>query len=220
MLASMRLTGLVVDWGGVLTNGLHEAIEAWTVAEGIDLGAYVDAMRSFGPDAVDEMVINPVHALERGELAVPHFEETFSELLEQRLGHPVRREGLVGRMLAHFEHAPDMAALVNRAKAAGIKTALLSNSWGHHYPDEFFEGMFDATVISGEVGLRKPDPEIFELVLARLGLAAGECVFVDDLRTNVDAAVALGFVGVWHQSYEQCAAELEVLLNLPGLAGT
>ena len=73
--------------------------------------------------------------------------------------------------------------------------------------------MFDVVVISGEVGMRKPEPEIFAHTLALLGLTAAECVFVDDLRHNVDAAVELGFVGVQHESYEQTARELDVLFD-------
>jgi putative hydrolase of the HAD superfamily len=75
--------------------------------------------------------------------------------------------------------------------------------------------MFDVVVISGEVGMRKPEPRIFAHTLAELGLAADECVFVDDHEANIRAAAALGLVGVWHRTYEQTAAELEVLLDRP-----
>jgi putative hydrolase of the HAD superfamily len=81
--------------------------------------------------------------------------------------------------------------------------------------------MFDAVVISGEVGMRKPEPQIFVHVLELLGVRAEETVFVDDLRPNVDAAEALGLVCVHHTSYEETAPELERLFGLPlgGLTG-
>ena len=75
--------------------------------------------------------------------------------------------------------------------------------------------MFDVVVISGEVGMRKPEPAIFEHILELMGLRAEECVFVDDLRHNVDAAVALGMLGVLHRSYEQTRLELEAVFGVP-----
>jgi putative hydrolase of the HAD superfamily len=74
--------------------------------------------------------------------------------------------------------------------------------------------MFDAIVISGEVGMRKPEPEIFGHVLDLLGVQAEETVFVDDLDHNVRAAAELGLVAVHHTSYESTAAELEALFGV------
>jgi HAD superfamily hydrolase (TIGR01509 family) len=78
-----------------------------------------------------------------------------------------------------------------------------------------WDGMFDAVVISGEVGMRKPEPRIFHYTLERIGLQAEECVFVDDLAENISAAVALGFIGVHHTSYDESARELEALFRIP-----
>ena len=117
-------------------------------------------------------------------------------------------------MFASFEHAHDMSGLVRRAREAGVRTALLSNSWGNDYPRDGWDDMFDVVVISGEVGLRKPEPAIFALTLDRLGLPAQACVFVDDLPHNVEAAVALGMVGIRHESYDATAAEIDVLFGL------
>jgi putative hydrolase of the HAD superfamily len=113
-----------------------------------------------------------------------------------------------------------MVGLVRRAHAAGVRTALLSNSWGDHYPDELWDGLFDAVVISGRVGMRKPDPEIFTHTVQLLGLEPGECVMVDDLPHNIRAAVASGMVGVLHTDVDSTRAELEVLLDLPLGPGT
>jgi HAD superfamily hydrolase (TIGR01509 family) len=116
-------------------------------------------------------------------------------------------------MFATFEHAPDMSALVRRARQSGLRTALLSNSWGNDYPRDGWDEMFDVVVISGEVGMRKPEPEIFRHTLDLVGLGAAECVFVDDLAPNVAAAVEVGMVGVLHTSYAESLAELEVLFD-------
>ena len=211
-----ELRGLVVDWGGVLTSNLGVALEAWAEADGIDYAHYQDVMRTLlGTAAEQEARYNPVHALERGEIEVPDFEQRLADALTARSGRPVAADGLVTRMFDRFEHAPDMVGLVRRAHEAGLRTALLSNSWGNDYPRDGWDQMFDAVVISGEVGMRKPDADIFEHTLALLGLMAQECVFVDDLSRNVRAAMALGFVGVHHTDYETTSAELSTLFGRP-----
>ena len=206
------LRGLVVDWGGVLTSDLDAALSAWAEADDIDFSHYQDVMRTLlGPAGSAEARLNPVHALERGEIEVPDFERRMAAELTTRSGLPVPYDGLLTRMFDCFEHAPDMVGLVRRAHAAGLRTALLSNSWGNDYPRDGWAELFDVVVISGEVGMRKPEPEIFAHTLDLLGLSAPECVFVDDLAHNVRAAVALGFVGVHHTSYVSTAAELAAL---------
>lgn len=208
------LVGLVVDWGGVLTSDLGVALAAWAAADGIEYTAYRDVMRSLlGPPGGAEATYNPIHALERGEIEVPDFERRLAAELTARSGRPVPADGLLARMFERFEHAPDMAGLVRRAHALGLRTALLSNSWGNEYLRDGWAEMFDVVVISGEVGMRKPDPDIFEHTLSLLDLSAPQCVFVDDLDRNVRAAAALGFVGVRHTSYANTAAELDVLFG-------
>lgn len=214
-MSGAELRALVVDWGGVLTTGLDEATRSWCAEENIDHAEYLAALDAWlGPAFAAEARLNPVHALERGELEVPHFEEQFAARLRRRDGAPVSPEGLVARMFTYFEHVPQMGEVVRRARLAGLRTALLSNSWGNAYPREGWEGLFDAVVISGEVGLRKPEPEIFHLTAGRLGLPPGTCVFVDDSVVNVRAAAAVGMVGVHHRSVESTVDELESIFGL------
>ncbi|MCA1710339.1 MAG: HAD family phosphatase [Actinobacteria bacterium] len=204
-------SALVVDYGGVLTNSLAETMGGWLAADGIDPGAFRTAMRDLlGAGAAAE---NPVHALERGEIEIPDFERQLAEHLVSTDGRPVDPDGLLARMFSGFRAADDMVGVVRRAKANGVPTALLSNSWGMDYPREGWDELFDVTVISGEVGMRKPDPDIYLLCAQRLGLPPGQCVFVDDLAPNVRGAAAVGMVGVLHRSYEETVAELEVLLG-------
>ena len=108
------------------------------------------------------------------------------------------------------DEAAAMEELVRRARAAGIRTALLSNAGGCGRPE--WDGLFDAVVLSGLAGVRKPQREAYELVAARLGVAPGRCVFVDDVRANVRGAVAAGMTGVHHSSAATTAEELAVLL--------
>ncbi len=213
--AAPLLPGLAVDWGGVLTQRLDGSLAAWAEADGIDYAVFTGVMRDWMGEAVGaEAAYNPVHAIERGELELPDFERRLAAELGRRSGTPVSPDGLLRRMWQHFERSPDMAGLVRRAHSAGIRTALLSNSWGDTYPRDGWDEMFDVVVISGEVGMRKPEPRIFAHTLELMGLVAGECVFVDDLRHNVEAAAAAGFVGVHHRSYAETAAELDILFGL------
>lgn len=108
---------------------------------------------------------------------------------------------------------PPMFSVTRAARAAGIRTAMLSNADGGFEQPEWAE-LFDAIVVSGAVGVAKPDPEVYSLTARRLDVPARQCVFVDDLRSNVDGAVAVGMVGVHHRSARGTVEELEVLFGL------
>ena len=212
----MEMRALVVDWGGVLTGSVDVGIQRFLDDETFDLRAYAEVMgKWFGDIGRIEARMNPIHALERGELSGPDFEQRLAREMAAITGVQYEPSGLLTRMFKHFDHAHEMYALVRRAHDHGIATALLSNSWGNDYPREMWTDMFDTVVISGEVGLRKPEPAIFHLTTERLGLEPQQCVFVDDLRHNVDAAIALGWVGVHHRSYTETATELEAIFGLP-----
>ncbi|NUR98129.1 MAG: HAD family phosphatase [Kribbellaceae bacterium] len=210
----VEVRGLLVDWGGVLTSGLEPALRRWAELDDLDFDSYLDAVLKWLPsENAATAELNPVHALERGQLAVPDFERKLASMLVRSDGTPVPAEGLIERMFAHFEHQPAMAALVRRVNQRGFRTALLSNSWGNTYPRDTWDGMFDDIVISGEVGLRKPEPEIFRLAAGRLGLEPAECVFVDDLQQNVDGARAVGMTAILHTEYDETRRALEDLFG-------
>ena len=108
-----------------------------------------------------------------------------------------------------------MLDLVGRARAAGYRTALCSNSWGTGlYPRDRLDPIFDLLVISGEVGLRKPDPAIFDLTLEKLGVDAETCVFVDDHPGHVAPALELCMTTVLRRAPTSTIAEVEALLGL------
>jgi putative hydrolase of the HAD superfamily len=210
-----ELKGLIVDYGGVLTNSLEHTMAAWAEADNLVLDDFSSAMKDWlGTSYGTEAKVNPIHALERGEIEIPHFEEQLAKRLRTRGGEPVVAEGLLARMFAGFEHQPVMFEVLRKAKAAGIKTALLSNSWGMDYPREGWDELFDAVVISGEVRMRKPEPEIFVHTCGLLHLQPRQCVFVDDLRPNIKGAVEIGMVGVHHTDPEQTLTELEALFGV------
>jgi putative hydrolase of the HAD superfamily len=209
---SRTLTALVVDYGGVLTNSLRDTMSAWLEADRIDPVRYREVMREW---LSDKAGTNIAQDLERGTISSVDFERKFAEVLARQDGSIPDAEGLLRRMFAGFRTEEDMVGVVRRARAAGLKTALLSNSWGNTYDQDLLAELFDVAVISGEVGLRKPEPEIYRLTAERLGVPAGECVFVDDLTPNVRGAVAVGMVGVLHVDTETTLSELEALFDVP-----
>jgi epoxide hydrolase-like predicted phosphatase len=193
---------------------MRDAVRRWADADGIDLTAYSEVMRLWlGDEGAIEARLNPVHALERGELEVPHFEERLAEELSRRIGQQIESSGLLQRMFVHFEHAHDMTGLVRRVRDRGLTTALLSNSWGNHYPEHLWDGMFDVTVISGDVGMRKPEERIFRHTFELMEMAPPECVFIDDLEHNIRAGASLGMPGILHVDYETTLVELSALLD-------
>ncbi len=213
--ADHPVRGLIVDWGGVLTRDISEVSQAWATTEGIDLDVYASVLRDWlGEPAGEEARFNPIHALERGEMEIADFESQLAAEMSLRTGRSYRGEGFLDAMFAALEGAHDMVGLVRRAHEAGIRTGLLSNSWGNSYPRDGWDEMFDVVVISGEVGMRKPERRIFEHTLDLMGLDGTQCVFVDDLRHNIVAAKDLGIIGVHHRAYDTTAAELDALFGL------
>lgn len=104
-----------------------------------------------------------------------------------------------------------LLAVVGVLRDRGVRVALLSNAAGGAEVRARMAGRFDTLVFSGEVGVAKPDVEIFGLTAERLGLDAATCVAVDDTPRNVAGAVAAGMVGVRHVSVQETLAELAAL---------
>lgn len=194
----MTPRAVITDWGGVLTSPLDQAVGAWLAADRIDTGGYRTLMRAWVKQAYDGAGQNPIHGLEDGSLDPAEFERLLAAELRTVDGGPVAAPGLIERMFAGFAPVEDMYALLREVRESGVRTALLSNSWGNAYPRERWSGLFDAVVISSEVGLRKPDAAIFRHATGLLGLAPDECVFIDDIVHNTRAAEALGMHGVHH----------------------
>jgi len=211
------LRGIITDWGGVLTTPILTTVQAWIEADGIDWDSYRTVMRLWISQAYSaDADPNPIHALERGECSGAEFEELLAARLLRVDGETVVPEGLLRRMFAASVPVPGMYDTIRTLRAAGFSTALLSNSWGcDEYPRADFAGLFDTVVLSGEIGMRKPEKEIFLHAAATLGLAPAECVFIDDMEANVAAAQACGMTGVLHTETATTASVLQDLLGVP-----
>jgi epoxide hydrolase-like predicted phosphatase len=196
--------GLLTDFGGVLTTNVFDSFKAFCEAEGLPSDTVKRTFRE-NPEALGEL-----RALERGDLTVEEFEPRFGP----HLGI-TETSGLVERLFAGVGPDEAMIEAVRRAHEGGIRTAVISNSWGGtSYDVADWRSLFDAIVISGEVGLHKPGPEIFELTLREIDLPASECVFIDDLRENIAGAEAVGITGILHRGPDSTLPELERLLGL------
>jgi epoxide hydrolase-like predicted phosphatase len=197
--------GLIVDYGGVMTTDVFASFRAFCTAEGLAPDTVRD--RFFGDPGARELL----ERLETGKAAEPEFEAAFSALIG------VAPDGLIDRMFGHM--VPDEAMIegVLAARRAGVRTAMLSNSWGEdRYDRAQLERLFDAWVISGIEGVRKPDPAIYALAVDRIGVPVTDCVFVDDLPGNLKPARALGMGSVVHRGDAAATlAEVSELLGVP-----
>ncbi|MGH2982016.1 MAG: HAD family hydrolase [Solirubrobacterales bacterium] len=193
---------LLVDFGGVLTTEIWASFAAFCEQRGLDAEAAKQLFRQ-NPDALAAL-----RGLETGAVDAAEFERRFAELLG------TEPEGLIEGLFAGLQPVEPMLAAVRRAREAGVPTGLISNSWVmDHYTDEVRE-LFDDVVISAEVGLHKPQPEIYLLAAQRLGVAPQECVFVDDLRENCAGAEEVGMTAVLHRKVEATIARAEELLGV------
>lgn len=203
--------GLLVDYGGVLTSSAARAFREFERDMGLPHGTLFELIAEAYRDAEGE---GPIARVERGESSVDEFTDEMRRRLAAR-GHEIEIADAAVEIFGRTRRMPDMWDAVRGARTAGVRTALVSNSWGTDgYPIEDLRAVFDHLVISGEVGLRKPDPEIYLLAADRLGLPPDRCAFVDDLERNVDAARALGMFGVVHREAATTVAALEDFLGV------
>ena len=202
----MSYRGLILDFGGVVTTDFYGGLSAFCVREGLGADAFVQAIRSSPQGRA------ALKAVERGELPQREFEQVLGGLLG------LDDNGLLARALADIEPRPEIIDLAARARAAGIRVAILSNSLGSGdhdpYADYDLDRLFDAVVISDRVGLRKPGPEIYQLTASKIGLPPGECLFVDDTEHNLPGARDLGMGTLFFTGTDGEVAKIEKLIGI------
>ena len=201
---SVPREGLLIDFGGVLTSNVFESFAAFCRAEGLDPDTVRDRFME------DRAARDLLGELEEGRIANADFEARFAPMLGV-----ADHEGLIARLFARMQPDEAMFDAVAAARRAGVRTGLVSNSWGDEaYDRSRFDELFDALVISGEIGIRKPAPEIYALAAERLGLEPERIVFVDDLAGNLKPARAIGMATVLHRDAGTTLAELEEHLGV------
>jgi putative hydrolase of the HAD superfamily len=208
------MQAVISDFGGVLTSSLASAFLA--VQDGLDvpLEAYGEAMAASAAESGGEI---PLFALERGQITEGEFLGQLERGLATVLGRNVSLHGFGERLIAALAPNEELFAYYRGLHERGLRLALLTNNvreweplWRRKLPvDDIFETVVD----SAFVGMRKPEPEIYALTLARLDVPAEACVFVDDLEINVDAARELGMHGIVYRDTAQAVAQLDELLS-------
>jgi putative hydrolase of the HAD superfamily len=201
------IRALVVDYGGVLTVPLRSVFEAWLEADRIEPDSFSALLEEWRAEAD-----NPMHRLETGHLEPDAFADHLVSRLRRTDGTALPAAGLNERIFAAMHVDADAFVMLRAARAAGLKTALLSNSWDFAYPWDELDPLLDVKVVSGEVGLRKPDPAIYRLAADQLDVELEECVFVDDLEPNTQAATELGMHAVLHTDLASTLAQLAELV--------
>ncbi|MEU2618407.1 HAD family phosphatase [Streptomyces sp. NPDC007157] len=197
---------LIFDYGGVLTTSLDDAVRGFEAREGLSEGAVERTWYR------DPAMVALTHDLEHGRAT----QFDWNRRLGRALG--IDSTGLLGRIFADSRLDESMVSVLARARASGLKTGLLSNSMGLA-PWDMYRGFdidaaFDAALVSGRYGLRKPEPAAYELILKMLELPGEECVFVDDNAVNLPPAEALGMATVLHRSAEHSTQLLAELLGV------
>jgi epoxide hydrolase-like predicted phosphatase len=156
-----------------------------------------------------------VEQLELGLIDRALFERWLAAELSRDAPHPLQPQGLIEALFAEVRPETRMHRAVQRARELGIRTALVSNSWGSGHDQDAVASLFDVVVVSARVHMRKPEPAIYLFAAERLGVMPSACVFVDDLAANVDGARAVGMRGVLHVSTARTIATLERIFRAP-----
>jgi len=207
---------VICDFGGVLTTPLFHGFAAYQERTGVAFERLGRALQALA----ERTGKHPLYELEKGAIS----EEEFMRMLEQQIGEPLERIGD-----AYFDNIhPNgpMIDMMRSLRARGLRMALLTNNvrewepkWRAKLPD--IDEIFETVVDSAFVGMRKPDPEIYELTIERLGdgLAPADCLFVDDTELNCETARSLGMSAVHFRENEQAIPEIEAALNDPGDRG-
>ena len=201
---------VLFDYGGVITTPIRGSIASWTSEADIDPQSFSRVLKRWlGRDASPD---SPIHQLERGELSAADFNTLLTRELRSPSGGPVPPGDHLRGMFKASRVDEGTVAVVRDLRAAGVRTGLLSNSWGFSYDRTLLDELFDPIVISGEVGMRKPEKRIFDLAVDRLGLQPSDVVFVDDAEPNLVGARAAGLRTVLHQDAATTRATLGELL--------
>lgn len=206
----MPYRAVIFDLGGVVFPSPFEAFDAYDRANALEPGTVRALIRASSETGAWS-------ALERGELSMDAFADALeAEALAAGFRLDARR--LMGQIATSFGPRPEMARAIGRIRSSGLRTAALTNNWADETRTSTPNGLhetelFDVIVESSVEGLRKPDPRIYALALARLDVLASEAVFLDDLGMNLKPAREMGMATIKVVDPDVALAELEATLG-------
>ena len=212
MSGDVPVRAVISDFGGVLTSPLFESFAAWQRQSGLSFERLGQAMAG----AAERSGIHPLYELEKGAIT----EAEFLGMLEAELDPGTSLSGMRDVYFEHLHPNPAMIDFMRELRGRGFRMALLTNNvreWEPHWRAKLpeIDEIFEVVVDSAFVSMRKPEREIYELTLERLGdgIAPAECVFVDDVDVNCEAARALGMRAVHYLDPDQAMEDIEVALR-------
>jgi putative hydrolase of the HAD superfamily len=205
-----ELRAVIFDLGGVVLGSPLHAIAAYERAVGLPAGFVNRVVAETAPGGAWAR-------LERGELTLEPFYAAF-EADCAGAGQRLDARVLFERMAQAAAPRPRMLAAVGRIRERGLRAAALTNTWsgaGGRDAGDLLRPHFDVFVESNTVGLRKPDPRIYQLACRELGVRAEQAVFLDDIGGNLKPARALGMTTIRVTDPDAALAELEGVLGFP-----
>jgi len=207
-----RIEAVISDFGGVLTSPLLDSFAAFQDSSGISLEALGMAMAAVA--ARDGA--NPLFELEKGRMTEAAFLGRLGRQLTEQLGRPIELHGFGERYFEHLHPNEPLIAYMRTLRDRGYRLAICTNNvreweplWRAKLP---VDEIFDVVVDSAFVGSRKPEREIYEITLERLGAQPAQALFIDDIAINCDAARALGMSAIVFESAEQTIEQIEAAL--------
>lgn len=205
----MTIKAVIFDLGGVILDSPMDIFASFERARGLPSNFLNHLIADSGTGGAWAR-------LERGELSLEQFFDVFDQELQQA-GTDISSRELMSAVYETVSIRPEMLEAVHRIRNAGFKVAALTNNWiDEDAPAEVeaFKREFDVFVESSKTGMAKPDPRIYEMVLAELGIDPWEAVFLDDLGRNLKPARRMGMITIKVESVGKALAELEQALDL------
>jgi putative hydrolase of the HAD superfamily len=206
----MTLAAVIFDLGGVVFPSPFEAFDEYDHGNGLEKGTLRALIRRSSEEGAWA-------ALERGDLSMDEFVAAL-EAEADGAGFRLDARKMMALLGSHLGPRPEMATAIERIREHGLKTAALTNNWAddrkRSAPHPLHDSLgFDTIVESAREGLRKPDPRIYALVIARLNVLASEAVFLDDLGINLKPARAMGMTTIKVVDPADALRELEAVLG-------
>lgn len=204
------------DFGGVILTSPFEAFNRLEAR----IGVPPDTIRRINATDPDH---NAWARFERSDISAAEFDAAFSEEAA-RAGFSIRGADVL--MVLKGDIRPEMVRALDLVKAAGYKTACLTNNMvggdgvterpanSREAEIDLIMERFDAIVESSKVGVRKPEPRFYEIACEMLSVSPTECVFLDDLGINLKPAAGMGMRTIKVMGADQAITDLETILGL------